>query len=310
MWVQAQSGEIVLTEIDDQPEHLQQQQHPQQQPEIQLQERQEDQSESNHQQQEVSHQLTMSAPKPQLEEKTTSRRKKLTRSNSTSSLYVSSTIINPDIDEIVLSVSTMLHCQMVRDEDASEARKKKFPYFQEEKYTRKRVTKIPDAEQIYSFLREVFQVGEFHPECCVILLVYINRLIGLVDMPLTCSNWKPVTIIALILAQKVWDDNPLANADFSILYSALNIKQINALEVKFLRLLQYKLTVTASLYARYYFELRTICDNESRMFTVKPLSKKASERLDIRDKKKKKKLVRAQALEDAQPLAHPRLVLS
>lgn len=188
--------------------------------------------------------------------------KDIPRSNSSSSLYVTSTIMNPDLDELILSVSTMLHCQMVRDEDASEARQKKFPFFQEEKYTRKRPTQTPDADSIYAFLKEVFQVGEFHAECAVIVLVYINRLIGLVDMPFTASNWKPVTTIALLLAQKVWDDNPLANADFSILYPALNVKQINRLEVKFLRLLQYKLTVTASLYARYYFELRSICDTE------------------------------------------------
>jgi hypothetical protein len=60
----------------------------------------------------------------------------------------------------------------------------------------------------------------------------------------------------------VWDDNPLANADFAILYPVLNVRQINDLEVKFLLLLQYKLTVPGSLYARYFFELRTICERD------------------------------------------------
>ncbi len=43
-----------------------------------------------------------------------------------------------------------------------------------------------------------------------------------------------------MLAQKVWDDTPLINADFSILYPALTVKEINFLERKFLDLLEFK----------------------------------------------------------------------
>jgi len=226
-------------------------------------------------------------------------RKQLFRVNSTSSLFILNTICNPDLDELLLSVSTMLHCQMVRDEEASEQRKQMCSYFHEEIYTSKVNTKvgIPEPDSIYHFLREVFEVGEFHAECAIILLVYINRLIGLIDLPLTASNWKPVTITALIVAQKVWDDNPLANADFSILYPVLTVKQINALELKFLLLLQYKLTVTASLYARYFFELRTICELENRPPVAKSMTKSMADRVEARTKAAaeaaaKKKLLR------------------
>jgi len=249
-------------------------------------------------------------------------KKRLVRCNSTSSLYISNTICNPDLDELVLSVSTMLHCQMVRDEEASEQRKQMCSYFHEEMYSGKPITRIPDADAIYMFLREVFEVGEFHTECAIILLVYINRLIGLIDLPLTSSNWKPVTITALIIAQKVWDDNPLANADFSILYPVLNVKQINALELKFLLLLQYKLTVTSSLYARYFFELRTICDNDMRAPCKKTMTKSQAERMEARSKAaaeaaaKAKRLkplkgapYRSLLLEDI-PLPDPKLIIN
>ena len=46
-----------------------------------------------------------------------------------------------------------------------------------------------------------------------------------------------MAISTLVLAQKVWDDTPLINADFSILYPALTVKEINFLERKFLDLL-------------------------------------------------------------------------
>ena len=155
------------------------------------------------------------------------------------------------------------NCQMMRDLDASDKAKKMLPFFCEENYTGKVVKEIPAVKSISHFLKQVFEVGQFHPECCVISLVYINRLIGVTGVPLTQSNWKPVAISALVLAQKVWDDTPLINADFSILYPALTVKEINFLERKFLDLLEFKLAVSPSLYAQYYFELRSICEENA-----------------------------------------------
>lgn len=180
--------------------------------------------------------------------------------------------------ELISSVSTMLHCQMMRDVDASEKKKKMLPYFCEEQYTGKVVKEIPPVKAIFQFLKQVFEVGQFNPECCVISLVYINRLIGVTGVPLTQSNWKPVAISALVLAQKVWDDTPLINADFSILYPALTVKEINFLERKFLDLLEFKLTVSPSLYAQYYFELRSICEETTANF--KPLTKTTLRKLE------------------------------
>lgn len=201
-------------------------------------------------------------------------------SNSTSSIFCSGTIVEPNLGELVSSVSTMLHCQMMRDVDAPENKKKMLPYFCEENYTGKVVREIPAVKYIYSFLKQVFEVGQFNPECCVIMLVYINRLIGVTGVPLTQSNWKPVSISSLVLAQKVWDDTPLINADFSILYPVLTVKEINYLERKVLDLLEFKLSVSPSLYAQYYFELRSICEENAMNF--RPLTKLQMRKLEKR----------------------------
>jgi len=206
------------------------------------------------------------------------------KSNSTSTVQVTSTICEPNMSELVSSVSTMLHCQMMRDADADEKRKAMLPFFAEERYTGKVVREIPVVKYIYQFLKQVFEVGQFNPECCVISLVYINRLIGVTGVPLTQSNWKPVSVSALVLAQKVWDDTPLINADFSILYPALTVKEINFLERKFLDLLEFKLTVSSSLYAQYYFELRSICEENNLHFHQPPLSALQARRLEERSR--------------------------
>jgi hypothetical protein len=113
------------------------------------------------------------------------------KSNSTSSVFAAGTISDPKMTELVSSVSTMLHCQMVRDIDQPEKKKKMLPFFCEELYTNKVVREVPSVKLIYAFLKQVFEVGQFNSECCVISLVYINRLIGVTGVPLTQSNWKP-----------------------------------------------------------------------------------------------------------------------
>jgi len=212
--------------------------------------------------------------------------------NSSSSVFATGSIVEPNLGELISSVSTMLHCQMLRDMNASEAKKKMLPYFSEENYTGKPCREMPAVKGIYMFLKQVFEVGQFNPECCVIMLVYINRLIGVTGVPFTRSNWKPVAITALVLAQKVWDDTPLINADFSILYPALSVKEINYLERKVLDLLEFKLSVAPSLYAQYYFELRSIC--EENAVNYRPLTtlqiRKMEKRAHLSEQYQKKKL--------------------
>ena len=52
--------------------------------------------------------------------------------------------------------------------------------------------------------------------------------------------------------------------------SAYTLTDINILEKRFLELLEFNVSITASLYASYYFELRTLCETSER-FALKPL---------------------------------------
>ena len=53
------------------------------------------------------------------------------------------------------------------------------------------------------------------------------------------------------------------------------------MEKKFLELIQYNVTVDSHLYARYYFELRTLFKDNEREFPVKVLTKKDAEKLEL-----------------------------
>eukprot|EP00965_Chrysotila_dentata_P262414 6214563-Pleurochrysis_carterae.AAC.2 len=77
---------------------------------------------------------------------------------------------------------------------------------------------------------------------------------------------------------QVWDDRSLLNVDFTIICTTYTVRDINMIEKKFLELLGYNVSVTASMYASYYFELRTLCEKKERAFTLKPLTEDARRR--------------------------------
>jgi len=106
-------------------------------------------------------------------------------------------------------------------------------------------------------------------------------------MPLHPTNWRPLILCSLLVAQKVWDDKYLSNADFAFIYPFFVTEEINRLEQKFLELIQYNVTVKSSLYAKYYFELRALFKNESE-FPLSPLDVATAQKLEARSEEVKK----------------------
>ncbi len=104
-------------------------------------------------------------------------------------------------------------------------------------------------------------------------------------MPLHPTNWRPLVLCSLLVAQKVWDDRYLSNADFAFIYPFFTTEEINRLEQKFLELIQYNVTVKASLYAKYYYELRTLYKDNEKEFPLTPLNSADAGKLEIRSHK-------------------------
>lgn len=101
-------------------------------------------------------------------------------------------------------------------------------------------------------------------------------------MPLQPTNWRPLILISLLVAQKVWDDRYLSNSDFAFIYPFFVTDEINKLEQKFLELIMYNVTVKSNLYAKYFFELRALFKDSEKEFPLKQLDKNDLERLEIR----------------------------
>jgi len=213
----------------------------------------------------------------------------------------SSTISQPNVKAIIHAIATILHSQMLEDQSSGKELNpnSELYFFSEEKYIKEKPEEFdeqrktllratPTVENIYEFMQALYDCAQFSPECCIICLVYINRLIAFTGMPLHPTNWRPMLLCAIMVAQKVWDDKYLSNADFAFIYPFFITEEINKLEQKFLELLQYNVTVKSSLYAKYYFELRALFQNDND-FGLKKLDSEDAAALEDRSKKFKEK---------------------
>ena len=99
-----------------------------------------------------------------------------------------------------------------------------------------------------SFLKLVHRAN-YPSECNIICLIYINRMTSTSKMLLTMENWKGVWLGAVILAQKLWSDNPMNTAGFSALMPSVLEKQLRTVESKFFTLIRMVTSVKPSQYA-------------------------------------------------------------
>lgn len=77
--------------------------------------------------------------------------------------------------------------------------------------------------------------------------------VGLVQATLTHpsrhpTNWRRITIAALLLASKVWEDLAVHNRDMLRVFSQLKLKDVMELEHAFLEHLKFTVSLKASVY--------------------------------------------------------------
>jgi hypothetical protein len=72
------------------------------------------------------------------------------------------------------------------------------------------------------------------------------------------------------------------NTEFLGVFSGkLSIKELNILEMHFLALIEFNVYLPASLYAKYYFDLKAYSQDEAH-FPLKPLDKEKAKLLELR----------------------------
>mmetsp|Transcript_9074 Transcript_9074/g.10527 ORF Transcript_9074/g.10527 Transcript_9074/m.10527 type:complete len:290 (+) Transcript_9074:1-870(+) len=122
--------------------------------------------------------------------------------------------------------------------------------------------KIPTAEDIYQFAHRLFKQVQLSSECSIICLIYVERLMETAKVPVMAKTWRPIFMCGLLLASKVWQDWSSWNIEFASVYPSYSLEAINKLELQFLKMVKWDLYISSSLYAKYYFALRSLLEKQ------------------------------------------------
>jgi len=143
---------------------------------------------------------------------------------------------------------------------------------------------VPPPNEIFTFLRTLFVKAELSPECSIVCLIYVERLMEYAKVPLVSATWRPCLLCGLLLASKVWQDLSSWNSEISQIYPQFSLQSINRLERAFCVAIDWDLFISSSLYAKYYFALRSLSEKKdfrrdyNVMVVTAPGSQHVSER--------------------------------
>jgi len=149
---------------------------------------------------------------------------------------------------------------------------------------------VPSLEEITDFYRFVFNKAQMESDCIIVSLIYVERLLrdtngGVWPNP---KNWRSLLFSCMVMASKVWDDLSMWNKDFAHVCPSgikFSLKRINELELALLNCLNFDVKVQASVYAKYYFLMRTMLTRSGlagdELMTMKPLDNEGAKRLEF-----------------------------
>jgi len=120
--------------------------------------------------------------------------------------------------------------------------------------------RTPTTDEIYDFAHQLFKKVQLSSECSIVCLIYVEKLMEVAKVPLVARTWRPIFMCGLLLASKVWQDLSSWNIEFASVYPQFSIEAINRLEVQFLKSIKWDLYISSTLYAKYYFALRSLLE--------------------------------------------------
>ncbi|KAF6722227.1 Cyclin-Y-like protein 1 [Oryzias melastigma] len=228
--------------------------------------------------------------------------------SSCSTIFIDdSTVSQPNLKSTIKCVSLAIYYH-IKNRDSNRS----LDIFDEKKHPLSR-EKVPDDysvvdpehKLIYRFIRTLFSSAQLTAECAIVTLVslqhllfafqlskhavyvsnlrcqvYLERLLTYAEIDICPCNWKRIVLGAVLLASKVWDDQAVWNVDYCQILKDITVEDMNEMERHFLELLQFNINVPASVYAKYYFDLRSLADDNNLSFPLEPLSNKRAKKLE------------------------------
>lgn len=198
------------------------------------------------------------------------------RRNTGGTIYVQSTMENPDVNATIKCVCGVYRAHIVQSANQTNQQSPvsvvvEVPVdvfrddFDVPSRGMKKRAVVPTLEEIELFYQDFYRRSQMEHDTIIMSLIYVERLIKETNgaMAPTPRNWRSVLFSCMVLSSKVWDDLSMFNLDFSNVsmasgLSAFTLQRTNALELAVLQALNFDVKVPASEYAKYYFLIRTM----------------------------------------------------
>jgi len=208
------------------------------------------------------------------------------KSNSTSTLFIDSTISSPKTPELVRCIAEYFTKRISPSDKTSPEERASQEIFDESKYpltSRKvDVSNSPPLAMVEKYIRDVYKVGQLAPESLIMAVAYIDRIEETSKLKLFGYNWRRCILANMILASKVWEDQAVWNVDFIDMFPCATPHDLGQMEKKLLSLLTIAVSLKASQYATIYFDLRAQSASTGEHFhELLPLNKDGQERLEL-----------------------------
>lgn len=202
------------------------------------------------------------------------------RANTTNAMYISHTLDTPNREQIIHCIAKSIHYAI--SVHAAEKSLIEIDVFDERKFPlnhkKRNFARLPNLEELVMFLKFWFYKQALSPQVGIMAIHYVDQLIYKTGLLITPVNWRRILICALMVADKVWEEDVVCNADYcNEAFPLLTVEDLNAMEREFLSLLDFKLVLKTSVYAEYYFALRSISGLDG--FPNRPLDRETAQRV-------------------------------
>lgn len=125
----------------------------------------------------------------------------------------------------------------------------------------------PQYSHVKQFLDTAVEGCNIQTECCVLALIYIDRIRCLVS--LKPATWKIVVVAALSLAIKMWDDSARHWPRELAMATDVSETKICGAEVVFCQLLEFRLHVDGEEYREYHSVLFKPAESQTQFRRTK-----------------------------------------
>lgn len=151
----------------------------------------------------------------------------LKKSNSCSTIYIDdSTVSHPHLINTIKCVTLAIYYHIknrTSDSVIDIFDERKHPFT---KNTTEHDIREPDHRMIYKCVKNLFFAAHLSPECAIITLVYLERLLVCAEIDIVPCTWKRIILGAILLASKCWDDQSIWNLDFCMILKDITVEDM------------------------------------------------------------------------------------